>query len=109
MSYETNDPKGWGGDPARGAALGRPDITPGPPVGTVTVREIRLDRDGYDYLGTYWGIGQPLFFAEGETADGEPWEITARSRCYPLFRNRIIGMYGVRVARRAMLRPRSSR
>ncbi len=104
MSYETNDPKGWGGDPSRGAALGRRDITPAPPVGTVTVQEIRLDRDGYDPLGTYYGVGRKIFSVCGETADGEEWEMTTRASDYALLRNRLIGLYNVKVKRVAMFR-----
>lgn len=64
-SYGTNDPKGWCGDPKRGAALGRATInkseietfnTP------LTLRRVRLDSGGYDSNGTYFGIGQPLFW-----------------------------------------------
>ncbi len=106
MSYEKNDPKGWGGDPSRGAALGRRDITPAPPFGTVTVQEIRLDRDGYDALGTYWGVDprRRLFSVRGETAEGEEWEMTTRSGDYALLRNRLINLYGVEVKRVAMFR-----
>lgn len=49
--YATNDPKGWCGDPTRGAALGRPsDHEPG----------------GYDALGTYSGLGAPLYWAASD-------------------------------------------
>lgn len=104
MSYEKNDPKGWGGDPSRGAALGRRDITPAPPVGTVTVQEICLDRDGYDPLGTYWGVDRKLFSVRGETAEGEEWEMTTRSRDYALLRCRLIGLFDVKVKRVAAFR-----
>lgn len=104
MSYETNDPKGWGGGPTRGAALGRRDITPAPPFGTVLVQEIRLDRDGYDALGTYWGVDRRLFSVRGETAEGEEWEMTTRASDYALLRNSLIGKYNVKVKRVAMFR-----
>lgn len=106
MSYEKNDPKGWGGDPSRGVALGRRDVTPAPPFGTVIVQEIRLDRDGYDPLGTYWGVdpGLRLFSVRGETAEGEEWEMTTRSHSYAILRNRLICLYGVQVKRVAMFR-----
>lgn len=61
--YETNDPKGWMGDPQRGAALGRStkhntkDFT-----GKIYLREVLLDDGGYDRLGTYWGHGPKLFW-----------------------------------------------
>ncbi len=64
-SYSDNDPKGWCGDPKRGAALGRPTIL-GTPEGVITVRESPLDRQGYDRNGTYFGHGQTLFwYADG--------------------------------------------
>ena len=104
MSYEKNDPKGWGGDPSRGAALGRRDITPAPPFGTVEVQEIRLDRDGYDALGTYWGVDGRLFSVRGETAEGDEWEMTTRVRDYATLRSRLINLYGVKVKRVAAFR-----
>lgn len=104
MSYEKNDPKGWGGDPSRGAALGRRDITPAPPFGTVIVQEIRLDRYGYDALGTYWGVDRRLFSVRGETAEGDEWEMTTRVRDYATLRSRLINLYGVKVKRVAMFR-----
>lgn len=73
--YETNDPKGWCGDPSRGAALGRgPAIRPADPIGfsgKVVLRRIRLFGD-YDSLGTYWGGGgSPLYWYAANDADGE--------------------------------------
>ncbi len=60
--YAVNDPKGWGGDPKRGAALGRPsDHCPGY-SGKLHLRRVRLDRGGYDQNGTYFGIGDPLYW-----------------------------------------------
>ena len=66
--YSDNDPKGWCGDPSRGAALGRPTIK-GEPVGKITIRRSPLDRQGYDRNGTYFGLGDPLFWITDE--DGE--------------------------------------
>lgn len=63
--YTTNDPRGWGGDPSRGAALGRPTIQ-GEPEGPITIRRSPLDRQGYDRNGTYFGIGAPLFWVSDE-------------------------------------------
>jgi len=63
--YSTHDPKGWGGDPSRGAALGRPTIK-GEPEGKITVRRSPLDRQGYDRNGTYFGMGAPLFWIADE-------------------------------------------
>jgi hypothetical protein len=63
-SYRTNDPKGWGGDPKRGAALGRPQRHGDPAyAGVLTLRRVRIDREGYDGLGTYWGLSNtPLYW-----------------------------------------------
>lgn len=60
--YSRNDPKGWGGDPKRGAALGRCNI-PGDPgfSGTLYVRHVELAGD-YDVNGTYWGSGDPIYW-----------------------------------------------
>lgn len=58
--YSTHDPKGWCGDPKRGAALGRPTIQKGCKEtfkGKVYLRRIRLTVDGYDCNGTYFGYG----------------------------------------------------
>jgi hypothetical protein len=67
FSYKTNDPKGWCGDPTRGAALGRPTIRGESDVLRITRTE--LDEGGYDENGTYFGIGEPLFWVSSE--DGE--------------------------------------
>jgi hypothetical protein len=63
-SYETNDPKGWNGDPARGAALGRPTLYLNDRAfsGRLTLRRVRLDSGGYDRLGCYFGHGAPLYW-----------------------------------------------
>jgi len=69
--YKRADPKGWCGDPKRGAALGRPSIHLAPPTfsGDIFLKESELDEGGYDSLGTYFGIGPPLYWAA--TVDGE--------------------------------------
>lgn len=63
--YKTNDPKGWCGDPTRGAALGRRTVS-NPNAETfdkpLTLRKIRLDSGGYDPNGTYFGTGTPLYW-----------------------------------------------
>ncbi len=66
-SYKTNDPKGWRGNPKRGAALGRSAIHDAPPdfTGMLTVRRIFL-TEGYDENGTYFGDGQPLYWYASE-------------------------------------------
>lgn len=63
-SYGTNDPRGWMGDPKRGAALGRPDrVGDAGYSGVIHLRRVRIDADGYDGLGTYWGLGdRPLWW-----------------------------------------------
>jgi len=68
-NYSTRDPRGWGGDPARGAALGRPSAHSSGHVGRFCLRKVRLDSGGYDPNGTYFGIGEPLYWAASE--DGE--------------------------------------
>lgn len=61
--YETNDPKGWRGDPQRGAALGRASKHNTKDFeGKMYLREVALDHQGYDRLGTYWGAGPKLFW-----------------------------------------------
>ena len=64
-SYKTNDPKGWCGDPKRGAALGRgPALLradPAQPVKLV-LRRMRLDSGGYDCNGTYFGGPNNLYW-----------------------------------------------
>jgi hypothetical protein len=67
-SYQTNDPKGWCGDPKRGAALGRPTIQDAPRDVAVklTLRCIRLNSGGYDSNGTYFGIGNKLYWYANE-------------------------------------------
>ena len=66
--YETNDPKGWGGDPSRGAALGRTNIEEmkNTDDDRLTLRRVPLNVGGYDRLGTYWGRGQPLYWCANE-------------------------------------------
>lgn len=61
--YKTHDPRGWGGDPKRGAALGRPSYTGGRDfAGKLYLRRVRLDSGGYDANGTYFGLGNPLYW-----------------------------------------------
>lgn len=68
LTYTTNDPKGWCGDPSRGAALGRPTIR-GEYTGQVLhITRKQLDGD-YDENGTYFGQGEPLFWVHSD--DGE--------------------------------------
>lgn len=68
--YEDNDPKGWCGDPKRGAALGRPSIHADRDFsGEIFISRVSLDEGGYDRLGTYFGIGDPLFWYRSENGE----------------------------------------
>ena len=62
--YNTNDPKGWCGDPKRGAALGRPTVQDEPKEwdGKLTLHRSYLDSGGYDKNGTYFGGGPPALY-----------------------------------------------
>lgn len=68
--YSTHDPRGWCGDPKRGAALGRPTVKgPADYSGWLSLRRIYISNGGYDCNGTYFGIGWPLYWyadAEGD-------------------------------------------
>jgi hypothetical protein len=66
--YKRYDPLGWGGDPARGAALGRSTIIDEAKDynGKVYVRRIPLNAGGYDKNGTYFGVGNPLFWVAND-------------------------------------------
>lgn len=66
-SYKDNAPKGWGGDPKRGAALGRPTIKGETSYnGKLTLKRTYLNSGGYDRNGTYFGIGAPLYWYASE-------------------------------------------
>lgn len=66
-SYKTNDPRGWCGDPSRGAALGRPSIHDCDEfTGRLYLQKVRIDSGGYDPNGTYWGLGDPLYWCANE-------------------------------------------
>jgi len=71
QEYKMNDPKGWCGDPRRGAALGRPTILEAPSTfdGKITLRRIYLNSGGYDANGTYFGFGAPLYWYANEHGD----------------------------------------
>ena len=65
--YTTHDPKGWCGDPKRGAALGRPTIKGDPEHdGPLALQRVYLDRGGFDPNGTYFGLGNPLYWYASE-------------------------------------------
>lgn len=64
-SYQDNDPKGWCGDPSRGAALGRAticDVDKATFAGKLTLHRVHIDAGGYDPNGTYFGTGWPIFW-----------------------------------------------
>jgi hypothetical protein len=66
-NYKTNDPRGWCGDPRRGAALGRPSVRGERDfAGKLVLRRVRLDSGGYDPNGTYFGVGTPLYWFASE-------------------------------------------
>lgn len=71
-SYKTHDPKGWCGDPRRGAAMGRHTYHNAPPdfAGKLVLRKMRLNGD-YDVNGTYWGYtrGEDIYWYAD--ADGQ--------------------------------------
>jgi len=63
-SYADNDPRGWCGDPKRGAAMGRAMIHDAPRAEPLKLRlcHVPLNSGGYDRLGTYFGLGAPLYW-----------------------------------------------
>ena len=68
-SYSTRDPKGWCGDPSRGAALGRATFK-GDARGQISVARVHLDSGGYDRNGTYFGAGRrKLFWVSDESGE----------------------------------------
>lgn len=82
--YKTNDPKGWCGDPKRGAAMGRPTIHELPKTDEVQLylRLIRLNTGGYDINGTYFGwpgSGWRLYWYASEDLQVDA-VVTARDR-----------------------------
>jgi hypothetical protein len=70
-NYKTHDPRGWCGDPKRGAALGRCYINGEYDGRPMVLQHIRLDSGGYDVLGTYWGLGERLYWAASQNGEVE--------------------------------------
>lgn len=77
--YKRNDSRCWGGDPSRGAAMGRITISDiledyEAPGFTIHVERI-LIVEGYDPNGTYWGGAGPLFwiYSEAEVEKLATW------------------------------------
>lgn len=70
-SYTDNDPKGWCGDPSRGAAMGRTSYHTDSQTftGRLYLRRVRLDSGGYDPNGTYFGTGAPLFWCASDCGE----------------------------------------
>lgn len=66
--YKTHDPRGWCGDPSRGAALGRATIQDEDEnyAGKIFLMRVRLNQGGYDRNGTYFGTGAPLYWCANE-------------------------------------------
>jgi hypothetical protein len=72
-SYSKRDPKGWCGDPKRGAALGRTPLHgEADYAGKIHLQRVYLDNGGYDRNGTYFGHGAPIYWyaTSDETIDG---------------------------------------
>ena len=63
--YKINVPIGFGGDASRGAALGRARLTPDY-KGKLFLRKVRISNDGYDSNGTYFGIGESLYWCSAK-------------------------------------------
>ena len=81
--YKVHDPRGWCGDPARGAALGRGEYHPEDPrayTGKLALRKVRLSGD-YDQNGTYWGYvrGWDLYWCASEDNEID-WCVRGTSR-----------------------------
>ena len=68
--YKTNDPKGWCGDPTRGAALGRYDVHKEDKEydDKLSLQRMRLNNGGYDENGTYFGHGKPLYWCANDAS-----------------------------------------
>jgi len=77
--YKANDPRGWCGDPKRGAALGRHSIKPAHQAwqGKLHIRRVSLNSGGYDSNGTYFGLGPPLYWIAD---DGGEVDFMTRAR-----------------------------
>jgi len=73
LNYQTNDPRGWGGNPRRGAALGRPNIKNAPKKyrGPLFVSRVKMCGccGAYDTNGTYFGVGEPIYWVHDEEGE----------------------------------------
>lgn len=53
-----------------GAPMGRAESAPRPtPKTRWHLRRLKVNRQGYDTGGAYWGVGKPLFHAQTEFGD----------------------------------------
>jgi hypothetical protein len=91
--YSVNDPKGWCGDPKRGAALGRPTIHDAPKEfeGRILISDIRL-RSDYDRNGTYFGFvpGTKLYWYR---SDDGAIDAMVRKRTRAEVRDHVLNIY----------------
>ena len=91
--YKTNDPRGWCGDPKRGAALGRPTIHDAPPdfEGKLCLRRVNMSADGaYDSNGTYFGMGDPIYWY---ASDCGRIDAVVRALCRSEAREKVLAVY----------------
>lgn len=78
-TYKRNDPRGWCGDPSRGAAMGRTPIKDIPEDYEASDFTIHVEHilliEGYDPNGTYFGNSGPLFwvYAQAEVEKLATW------------------------------------
>lgn len=56
-----------------GASMGRSEVSASKEFeGKVSLQRIRINQGGYDSGGAYWGIGEPLYCACGESTNKKP-------------------------------------
>jgi len=94
--FKKNAPKGYCGDPGRGAAMGRADINPkAEPAGPLTVCFVARCGGGYDVCGTYWGCcpDHVLYFAYGNDKEGNDIEMTFWAKGDVSARKYMLNMY----------------
>jgi hypothetical protein len=65
-------------DCKHGAPMGR-SSSGDAPKGRVRLYWVKLDSGGYDDGGAYWGLGDRLYCAEGESADGNGYRRFTRA------------------------------
>jgi hypothetical protein len=85
-SYKDNDPKGWCGDPRRGAAMGRNGIIgPADFAGRLCLQRVRMSACGaYDSNGTYFGHGNPIYWYASDCG-----EVDGTLRAAPAYDSKI--------------------